>query len=241
MFGFENLFLFDNGSSIPSVIDTLQEYQKKGINYDNTHNTVADYALKGEIITDCVLKMQSKELYDVVFLLDCDEFVVLKDGPGATVDRFRILDYLERVFHGQGILRVSTQFFNIINRPGEFGITDYTKSVIILDGTFLKTDHGHHFCSTTAGSLYRPCEFAYVHYHYKPLLMLREHARAKLAPFVDVDDLAAVAAFTGWGNHLRPYLTMSDAEFQNWHKGDKFYVFTEFTNKLKQLGANIPF
>ncbi len=196
LFGFENLFLFDNGSTIPSVVSTLQEYAKKGVNYNDTYSTVSDYRLKGEIITDCVLKMQSEKLYDVVFLLDCDEFLILKDGSGATIDRSRIMSYLEAILPGQGVLRVSTQFFNIINRPGEFGVADYTKSIVVLDGTFLKTDHGHHFCSTTLGNVYRPSEFAYVHYHYKPLSMLREHARAKLAPFVDVDDPAAVAAFT---------------------------------------------
>ena len=241
LFGFENIFLFDNGSIIPSVNDTLAKYEYKGIHLNRSFLTVADYALKGEIISDCLLKMQSSSSYDVAVPLDCDEFLVLKDGAGATTAPKRILGYLNDLSKLGGLFRVDTQFFNIINRPGEFGVGDYTKTVLVLDGTFVSSDHGHHFCRTSTTSHYSNCNLAYVHYHYKPLAMLRNHARAKLAPFVDVNDLVDVSTYTGPGHHLCRYLTMTEEEFQVWHGGSDFYQFHEFNDMLRSLGATIVF
>ena len=241
LFGFENIFLFDNGSTIRSVNDTLLEYERKGVRLDRRFASVADYALKGEIITECILDIQSRSSYDVVVPLDCDEFLVLKDRMGATTSFERILGHLHELSNTGGLFRVNKQFFNIINRPGEFGIGDYIKTIVVPDGTFVSSDHGHHFCTTTTGNRYTGCDFAYVHYHYKPLAVLRAHARAKLAPFVDVDDPAAVAAHTGPGHHLCRYLTMTETEFQAWHRGDSFYQFHEFNDALRDLDATIAF
>ena len=241
LFGYENLFVFDNGSTLSSVIQTLEAYERVGVHLDKSHPTVADYAMKGEIIANLVRSLQAQKAYDVVFLMDCDEFVVLKDGNGATINRERILQHAEAMQGNSALLRVSTQFFNVINRPGEFARGTHTKTVVALDGTFERSDHGHHFCTTSTGNVYSPCEFAYVHYHYKPLALLQEHARAKLAPFLNVNDLDAVKNFTGPGHHLCGYLTMTNDEFQNWHKGDSFYKFSAFNDKLESLEATIPF
>ena len=241
LFGYENIYVFDNGSHISSVVDTLDAYKAKGIHLSNKYSTVADYALKGEIITDCILHIQENQTYDVVVPLDCDEFLVLKDGQGATTSHQRIMAHMQDLTTTGGLFRVDQQLFNIIGRPGQFGIGTYTKTIIVPDGSFVRSDHGHHFCLASGNRPYSPCNFAYVHYHYKPLAMLREHARAKLAPFVDVENLAAVASFTGAGHHLRPYLTMTEEEFANWHGGDQFYQFREFNERLAELGASIPF
>jgi len=241
LFGFENLFVFDNGSTELETLVTLREYERKGVHLDRSKNTVADYALKGDIIANLIRNFQHDKTYEVVFPLDCDEFVVLKDGSEATASKEKILAYTDSISGLGGLFRVDRQLFNVINRRGEFAIQNYTKTVIVLDGNFLSSDHGHHYCTLSSADGYRPCEFAYVHYHYKPLTMLKQHARAKLAPFVNVDDPAGISAFSGPGHHLIPYLTMTEDEFQNWHKGDKFFVFEEFTELLSQLNATIPF
>ena len=239
--GYENLFVFDNGSSSAHCLKVLRRYEDQGANIDRTYSTVSDYAAKGEIIAAIIRRLQSDRTYDFVFPLDCDEFVVLRDGDTATISRDRIFSHAETLVPLGGLHRVGKQFFNIINRPGEFGIADYTKTAIVLDGTFEHSDHGHHHCTTSAGSNYGHCDFAYVHYHYKPLAMLKAHARSKLAPFVNVDDLAAVAVFDGPGHHLRSYLQMTDAEFSTWHQGSNFYEFVEFNALLRSLGTPIGF
>jgi len=241
LFGYENLFIFDNGSTTFRTKEVLEQYEAEGVRVNREFTTVSDYAAKGEIIATTIRKLQTDQSYDVVFPLDCDEFVVLKDGDGATTDPRRIWNYTKTLIPYGGLHRVNKQFFNIINHPGEFGFGDYTKTVVVLDGAFDNSDHGHHYCTTRSGSYYRPCDLAYVHYHYKPLAMLKEHARSKLAPFVNVNDPAAVASFDGPGHHLRGYLIMTDQDFQNWHQGSGFYQFTEFNSLLTSLGTPIGF
>ena len=241
LFGLENLFIFDNGSTHPEVIRTLDHVATAGANVELQHRTVAAYARKGEIIADCIRKLQAAREYDLVFPMDCDEFLVLKQGQGASIEREEILAYADLCTSATGLQRIDTQFFNVIGKPGYFCRSHYMKTAVVVDGTFQSSDHGHHFCTTRSGSLYQSCDFAYVHYHYKPLEMLREHARAKLAPFVDVDDPEALGSFNGPGHHLIPYVGMTEQYYRSWHGPGKFYHFTAFMQKMRELQATIPF
>ena len=50
LFGFENLFVFDNGSMLAEVRDTLAEYEQKGVKVDRAHASREAYKAKGDII-----------------------------------------------------------------------------------------------------------------------------------------------------------------------------------------------
>ena len=241
LFGLNSLYVFDNGSTHPDVIAMLKHYRAAGANIISRHRTRSAYARKGDIIADCIRRLQAKRQYDVALPMDCDEFLVVKNDRGASVEHDCIHAQARRCVSAGGLLRIGTQFFNIINRPGFFCRSDYTKTAIVLDGTFVSSDHGHHSCTTSDGNLYKPCDFAYVHYHYKPLEMLRQHARAKLAPFVDVDNPEALSSFDGPGHHLVCYVHMTQQYYQSWHGPGNFYQFTAFTQKLSDLQAKIPF
>ena len=45
--GFENLYVYDNGSESQEIISLLEKYQQFGVNVDFEHNQRADFEGKG--------------------------------------------------------------------------------------------------------------------------------------------------------------------------------------------------
>jgi hypothetical protein len=87
LFGAENIYVVDNGSTDLAVIGELAAAEREGVCIDRTHGTIEDYLAKGNIIGDLVKRLDQDEKYDFYILLDCDEFVVLRQGNGYTCDR----------------------------------------------------------------------------------------------------------------------------------------------------------
>src|SRR4051794_34461386 len=75
LFGYENLFVFDNGSTLPNVRATLTEFARKGVNVDWDHASRDNYLAKGELIGDRIRTLEAAGEYDFMIPLDCDEFM----------------------------------------------------------------------------------------------------------------------------------------------------------------------
>ena len=82
LFGFENLFIFDNGSTDEIVITVLQKYEKRGVNINRAYNSKSDFEGKGNLIADKIRSLDQCNYYDFFFPLDCDEFIACHDIDG---------------------------------------------------------------------------------------------------------------------------------------------------------------
>ena len=89
LFGFENLFVFDNGSESAEVRNILAEYEAKGVTVDRSHASREAYRAKAEIIGGQIILLDARREYDFLIPLDCDEFIVLKEDEGYTPSRDR--------------------------------------------------------------------------------------------------------------------------------------------------------
>src|SRR4051794_8936502 len=97
LFGFENLYVFDNGSSSEAVLATLQAFAAVGVNVDFTHDRPEDFEFKGEVIGRTIKEFRQDDRYDIALPLDCDEFLAVRGSAGVTCNRNEILAELGRI------------------------------------------------------------------------------------------------------------------------------------------------
>jgi len=194
LFGIENLYIFDNGSSSLSVRSELAALELEGAIVDRSNGKTEDYRRKGQIIGSQIRFLEGQ--YDFFIPLDCDEFVVVRTGDRSIAcDPDAVHAALEELAGEKRALQVDAAFWNILNSPEWFWCWSYRK-VFFAKDSFLSTDHGHHNGRTKEGGILHT-NFAYMHYHHKPYELMVEHAKNKLRPFVDVENREALERFDG--------------------------------------------
>ncbi len=204
LFGFENLYIYDNGSDSNHVIDILRRYELAGVNVFWDQSTPRHFDLKGWIVGDLIRDLEKKAFYDFFFPLDCDEFVAMAETSGFTTSRNKILAFLDTMRGSDKVLRISHCLINVPSSLNVFGIVTHTKSIVPA-GRFRFIDHGFHEAELEGGKAFCNTPIIHLHLHNKPFAMLLQHAKDKLQPYVDVNDLEALSKFAGVGWHLKKY------------------------------------
>lgn len=244
LFGAENLYVIDNGSTDPVVIDVLASFEREGVHVDRSHPNVDDYRNKGGLVTELVKRLDSDALYDFYVLLDCDEFVVLRQAESFTCDPTEIRSYLTSMRGERRILRVNANLANIPGSPGAFREASYVKTIFPQD-VLLSTDHGHHLGQSRTGAGYVDCDIVYVHFHYRSYEEVSRFARRKLSmvmPAEDLDDPAKLRAFTGPGRHMVNYLAAgAEAYYQQFKNLNGAVHFPELLAYFEAIGTVTPF
>lgn len=235
LFGFENLFVFDNGSTDPTVRAVLEKFKTVGVTVDYSKTAPNDFDRKGFVIGDLINEFKKDGRYDIVFPLDCDEFVAICSGQGVSCRRDEIMTEIDRLAPLHRAVRVGRC---LDNRPGFIDVFRFPnfKKTIMPVADFELIDHGFHEGRTTNHFEMCPTDIIYIHLHYKPFAMQQEHARAKLEPFVDVNDENALRSFTGVGKHLPRYLFMKEEDYYS-DFGDYRYPLVHFDGFEKLLSV----
>ena len=235
LFGFENLEVFDNGSTDERVIAALRTYERAGCRVHWTYTTTADFHGKGFHFTNIVRHWDASEEYDFALPVDCDEFLGVFDDMGFSCNRRAIHDYLDTLRNVKSALGMSHTFYNDPLLPAHCWLDEYGK-------TFLPTnsveaiDHGFHASTSRLAPGILQTNLAYIHLHNKPFDMLLEHARAKLGHFVDLTDREALLRYEGPGLHLTKYFLMDRAEYELQYEGKTLALIPEFNELINALG-----
>ena len=236
LFGFENLYVFDNGSTSQKVDEVLLRYEAVGIKVIRDRNSPKDFDNKGWLVGNLIKDMQNKEAYDFFLPLDCDEFVALAGSDGFTTRRNEIGAYFDKRKGVDSVLRVTHSLVNLPGSVDTFALIDHCKS-IIPSGNFRSLDHGFHEAELLTGKTFLASDILHVHMHNKPFAILLQHAKDKLRPFVDVDDKAALSNYNGVGVHLVPYFfDYEERYFRRFAASTRFHF-----HGLKQFAHTLHF
>jgi hypothetical protein len=227
LFGTANLFILDHGSDEPGVKATLARFAACGGKVVPLPGQ-ADFRQKGGFVSAALARVDAMACHDVLFPLDCDEFVMIRDETGApNCEPSAILGYLTSLRGIESPLLVTENFLNTQHNPEGFWPMPYRK-VFFTGGHAGAVDEGAHHCiSTTAPEVVT--RVAYAHYHHKPYAVQLKMSREKLRAYVDVDDRAALAAYRGIGWHLVGHLLKTEADY--------IAGMTEGSLRIPQLGA----
>jgi tetratricopeptide (TPR) repeat protein len=213
LFGFENLFVFDNGSKSTKVFETLREFAAIGVHVDLSFIRKEDFENKGAVIGGKIAEFKNSRLYDIAIPLDCDEFLAINDfNHGILCSRNLIRSEIDRIYRGGVVCRVT---HCLDNRPGHFDIFRYAnhlKSVVVVR-KFIGIDHGFHEADIPRGKQYGVTSLMQIHMHFKPFDRILSSARDKLQPYVDVADPNALKDFRGVGVHLTRYFSISASDY----------------------------
>jgi predicted SAM-dependent methyltransferase len=236
LFGFENIFVFDNGSGLAEVRNILAEYESKGVTVYRHYASREDYRAKATIIGDQIKLLDACRQYDFLIPLDCDEFIVLKNDSGYTVSRDDILAYLASLIGETRLLRFPYQLANHPLHPDIYHYFTFFKIFFAAD-TFTWMDHGHHMGESRKAAGYRDTQLVHLHFHYQPLG--RQVAKAKLSwvGSVSTDDRAKLADYHGPSGHLVPYFLKTKEQYYEGFLDNVHFYLPQLRELLKSLDA----
>jgi len=241
LFGFENLFVLDNGSTSPNVRDTLMDYAKLGVKVDWGHGSRQDYLAKGDLIGGWMRILDARREYDFLIPLDCDEFVVLRTEQEFSCSREQIHRYLDGLVGEQRILCFPYQLANHPLNPDIYHRYAFFK-VFFAAGTASPIDHGHHLAKDRAGMEATDTRLIHLHFHHKVFDLKSTQARQSWVGTIDVDNPVELAAYSGPSAHLnRFFLEEKDQYYRSFLDMVHFYL-PQFRALLSDLGAplNLP-
>lgn len=234
-FGYENIHLFDNGSSA-HMAPVLGNARKLGVNVCTEFNTQADFEAKGKILGDAMNKR--RHLYDLTLPLDCDELVAVKTGANSyscsrddLVDHFRVQE--------PGIYMSAERLRNHPNDMAQF--TRWrNRKLIFRDVQVNGLDVGFHSC--TDNSEIRGSRLAYFELHNKPFDMLLRHARNKMAARLKLDGSDDLESYAGPGEHLVRYLMMeNERDYLEYLEQQTWFTTNVIKDALAEQGVSNPF
>ncbi|HYP64388.1 MAG TPA: glycosyltransferase family 2 protein [Acidocella sp.] len=214
LFGFDALYIFDNGSVSPATLAVLRKYQARGVHVDGRHSGTAGFHQKGILISQLFQQLEGDPGIRFFIPLDCDEFLVLHDGESnLTATPAAIFGALESLLGNPHLLVTPSAYSNILGRPGHFFPPYQHHKLFFTEGCVRSMSEGFHRAQSRKLNEERETQFALLHFHHRPFADMVNHSRRKLAHFVDVTNPEALAQYQGAGNHVVRYLTMPPEDY----------------------------
>lgn len=236
LFGFENLYVLDNGSTTPHVREVLIRYAAKGVSIDYSRATRQDYINKGDLVGEIIRRLDADRKYDFFFPTDCDEFIIKRTEWGFTCDRTAIHDYLDTLRNEQRVLRIPFQIANHPLVPDFYSYFTFYKAFFAA-GTFVWTDHGHHAGESRIGQGFRDTQIIHMHFHYHPFAKYLELAHRKWHGSVRTDDHDQLTNYQGPSMHLAPYFMMTPEQYYAQFNTKVLFHMPQLRALLHTLGA----
>jgi len=233
LFGFENLYVYDNGSRDESVLATLRQFAASGVTVDSSHQTMAGFEYKGNIIGAKIQQFKDSGRYDIALAFDCDELIAIAGEAGPGITRTEILAEIERIHAAGAICQTTRCFYNVPGYLDRFWLAGHWKSILPVPA-FRSIDHGFHRAGLAEGEAYRATSLTYIHLHHKPFAQVVAGAWQKLSVWADTSSPEAAKSHQGVGRHLTKYLEMAPEDYYAMRpEGLPFIRFTGFLRLLE--------
>src|SRR6185312_9725377 len=238
LFGFQNLYVLDNGSRNQRTIEQLAAFERLGVRVDRSFPSREDYNRKGELIGDVIRRLDGTGAFDFFLPSDCDEFLALRVPWGFTCRKEPILAYLATL---QGETRALRIPYQIANNPYEQDFYTYFTfhKTFFARGTFDYLDHGHHSGRTKGNPGTRNVALAHIHFHCPAHAKLAARAHNKWYAPVSANEALADPSYQGSSAHLIPHFSTSEDEYRaSRMDGVQFYV-PALREQVQTLGHSL--
>lgn len=183
LFGSENLYIVDNGSTHGLVTNVLTDAEHRGVHVYRQFNQNSDYKEKGTIVAELIRELDARNLYDFNFPLDCDEFIAVEDSEGRSCERNRILQELERFREVKNVLATSAKYYHTPFQHNLYAKLAHpsTAKCFFARSACVALDHGNHLGESILGNKQVKTRIIYYEFHRKPFLEFRRSSLQKLS------------------------------------------------------------
>ncbi len=179
--GWENLFIFDNGSTASSVIRVLKEAESRGVNVFWEYSRVRSFLEKGLLVAELIQRLDGEDAYDFYFPLDCDEFLACHTESGPSCCREDIEETLRPFMGSVDVLVIQSKFWNNPCLKNHYSISTSSRKCFFAYGACEHLDQGYHDGRSRLGGGQARTGIVYVEFHYAPYHFHRQCCRQKLA------------------------------------------------------------
>lgn len=242
LFGYENLYIWDNGSTDPKIPALIEKWTDRGVRFLDGARRAERFRDKGRIFEMQIKALERFGYYDFFLPLDSDEFVALKAVDGVIETRKdHILSAFDRLDPGADLFSVDYNYPNNWHNPRRFFGWQFNKRFVRRD-SFVSMDQGAHDIVTRRRQEPTVTNFAFIHFHYRPFAHMRQNAIDKLILQPEIlkkseDELRK--------NRLGRYIVMSEAEYyQEFATMDttlQSYEAPHLEHFFKGFGRELPF
>lgn len=244
LFGAENLYVFDNGSTDKETISILQNTEQE-ITVNFTRKSRDDFERKGEIIAGLIKSFDKQDAYDIIFPLDCDEFVGVELTDGSiSVDRDDIMNTLSNYRNDPRVLMIQATLDNNPIHDDYYHLSRHQRKCFFARGSCKSLDTGFHIgkAKTTDETVRTP--IVYFHMHHRPFRAYRYFAMQKMLGRLSEVSRRGIEQYgeTGiTGSHLVAPLLMDESEFNARYLRRPDLHFPLFRSRLANDGHPLEF
>ena len=238
LFGAENLYVWDNGSTELAVADVLTAWRDHLGALTLDLSAPEDFRRKGVILGEKIKVLDALQTYDFFLPIDCDEFIMALDGGVPSFGQEIICKELEGYANELQALGIGTAFYNLPGRQDEFWMVGFRKT-LFRASTFKQMDHGYHQGESRLAPGIRPTNLAYMHLHHKPHAQIKEHSRNKLAAYYDVNNQELLNTLYK-SNRLARFMIDSEEEYLKTFEALPAVYVPEFRRQFDNLGVRLP-
>lgn len=240
LFGYDSLFLIDNGSTDSVTLGILKLAIEKGATVINA-SSQEDFEKKGVLISKIISENQSN--FDWFIPLDCDELMGIIDEKNNFISEKNSL--MEELFRlgqiGKPLGKVTKYLWNIPHTS--LAYYGEIKKVILNRYSDVVLDTGFHLYDYQTGKytvnekLFEESKIGYIHFHNKDYVRLIASSREKLKLRVSDFKRNTIIKHKGKGEHLVKNFLMTPDEYQKSFPQGTFSLIPLF----EKLGMPIPF
>lgn len=240
--GFENLYVYDNGSAEPVIKETLNVFEHLGVNVEYGFNERCHFESKGELFCQKIKELElEKPEIDFFIPLDCDEFLGFLDDEGnVSCDKTGLYslmcDYKDR----RELLLVDSQYYNNSVSDSYFNKQPYRKC-FFYKNTIRSLDVGFHWGKVKDSEGEYKTRLVHYHFHNKPFTVGKAHAREKLKGRVDNFEPQTIAAYKGAGLHLVRFFTQDEGSYVRNQLNLQHIYSAALKLKFDELGIAWPY
>ncbi len=244
LFGAENLFVLDNGSSLPPVRDRLRRAAEQGVNVVWDLGAKELFEKKGRLFCDLLRQaIEPNHEHDFFMPLDCDEFVAALE-PDGRVDCTAggIARALAPHLDDPRLLTIAGSFFNLPGQPGAYFFNNERKCFFARGAAgFLHM--GFHDGGSRLSQGQAATRIGHFHYRFKPHALYLRSARHKLEERVPIFDREAVAASPRTRDtHVARYAFLGEGEYRAAFAGRQDRIpINSLEVALGRLGLDLPY
>jgi len=242
LFGYQNLFIYDNGSGYRTQQILRAAEQDYGVNVDYSRTAPEDFESKGAIFAQQISLWSLAEAADYYFPLDCDEFVGVHETDGYSCFPESIYQYLSSIkpIKNAGF-QVGERLDNSWHDETVFYRIPRARKLFFGNSEVVGLDVGFHHSEHPSQVMIS--SIVYFHFHNRPFPELVRRAKGKLSsrlPSVDTEDHQALRGYQGKGSHLIRCLTSSEEEYASWLSSHHSVVTTSLQNRFRDLEVRLP-